>query len=346
MCKKEKVDDNIFFEKTGLSRSKHAVLVAKKVKSPRSGSKSAVFEKAKKRRSKKNVKIDIRKNTKLDENKQMYTYGLTKKCYGLCKLMLPIENFGIRSKVSGQLEARCSICNCLPRYDYGLEKKCIGDCGETLPIEKFKYKSKKTGQREGRCSKCIYAGLDKDEVKERWRRWYYERGGREWVHIYNFEYKARRNKLHREKCRNDPVYKLKCNIRNRIYDRLRHCGIRETDKIEYLGMSGQCYKEWIESQFTVKMKWENYGTYWEIDHTKPIASFDLSNDNEIYECFDWKNTRPLKVKENMCKNDKVDYKIIKEHRYTVEAFLWIKFDETGDYGDNDRKSYYTERLYA
>ena len=31
----------------------------------------------------------------------------------------------------------------------------------------------------------------------------------------------------------------------------------------------------------------------EIDHVKPILSFDVSNDEELKEAFNWKETKPL-----------------------------------------------------
>ena len=31
----------------------------------------------------------------------------------------------------------------------------------------------------------------------------------------------------------------------------------------------------------------------EIDHVKPICTFDLSKDEELGEAFNWKNTQPL-----------------------------------------------------
>ena len=46
------------------------------------------------------------------------------------------------------------------------------------------------------------------------------------------------------------------------------------------------------------MNWDNYGSYWEIDHIKPVNTFDLSKEKEILECFNYKNTRPLSVVEN------------------------------------------------
>ena len=46
------------------------------------------------------------------------------------------------------------------------------------------------------------------------------------------------------------------------------------------------------------MTFDNYGE-WHIDHVKPCSSFDLTNEQEIYECFNWKNIRPCWKKLNL-----------------------------------------------
>ena len=40
---------------------------------------------------------------------------------------------------------------------------------------------------------------------------------------------------------------------------------------------------------TPEMNWSNF----EIDHVKPICVFDISNDEELRECFNWKKTQLL-----------------------------------------------------
>jgi hypothetical protein len=54
------------------------------------------------------------------------------------------------------------------------------------------------------------------------------------------------------------------------------------------------------------MTWENQGKYWDFDHVKPCASFDLTKEEEIQKCFIWYNISPLEKKKNYVKNKKVD----------------------------------------
>ena len=44
---------------------------------------------------------------------------------------------------------------------------------------------------------------------------------------------------------------------------------------------------------------ENYGKIWTLDHTIPISSFNLSNENEKRKCFFWCNLRPMYIKDNL-----------------------------------------------
>lgn len=95
----------------------------------------------------------------------------------------------------------------------------------------------------------------------------------------------------------NPIFKLKENIRTRINLSLKgnNKGI-STSKL--LGCSISDYKLYLEKQFDNKMNWNNYGTYWEIDHIKELHKFDLTDAIQIKEAFHFSNTQPLTVKEN------------------------------------------------
>ena len=54
------------------------------------------------------------------------------------------------------------------------------------------------------------------------------------------------------------------------------------------------------------MTFDNYGTYWEIDHTIPLSAFNLLDETELLEAMHWTNLRPLKKEHNKSKFTKVD----------------------------------------
>ena len=76
--------------------------------------------------------------------------------------------------------------------------------------------------------------------------------------------------------------------------------------MKYLGCSMDQFYNWLEFQFYDNMNWSNYGKYWHVDHTLPVASFNFENEDEIIKCFNWKNLRPLRADKNISKSDKLD----------------------------------------
>jgi hypothetical protein len=61
----------------------------------------------------------------------------------------------------------------------------------------------------------------------------------------------------------------------------------------------------LELLFADGMTWENYGE-WHIDHIKPCSKFDLTDEQEQLECFNYKNLQPLWAKDNLSKGDKYE----------------------------------------
>ena len=76
--------------------------------------------------------------------------------------------------------------------------------------------------------------------------------------------------------------------------------------INILGCTLNFFKSWIELNFDKNMSWDNYGKYWDLDHIKPCASYNLNNSLELYECFNWSNYRPYEHIANIKKSNKID----------------------------------------
>jgi hypothetical protein len=120
---------------------------------------------------------------------------------------------------------------------------------------------------------------------------------------------------------NDYEFKLYSNIQSRIYMALNNNNIiKQFSTLEIIGCSIDFYKTWLEYQFDEKMNWDNHGDYWHIDHVKPCASFNLLNEIEVKECFNWKNVRPLEKFHNLSKNCKIDELLIHNHKKLAESF--------------------------
>lgn len=110
-----------------------------------------------------------------------------------------------------------------------------------------------------------------------------------------------------EKMKTDPVFKLERRMRCRIYQALTNQEQNKTERTwEYLDCTSTFFKRWMEFQLYDGMTLENYGEIWHVDHVKPCARFDLSKEEEINECFSWKNLKPLRAEKNLKKKDAIE----------------------------------------
>ncbi len=100
---------------------------------------------------------------------------------------------------------------------------------------------------------------------------------------------------------NDISRRLSTNIRSRLNKALK--GAYKVDSvIGSLGCSPEELKKHLESQFLPDMSWGNYSLKgWHIDHIKPLASFDLTNQVEFREACHYTNLQPLWAEDNLSK---------------------------------------------
>ena len=68
-------------------------------------------------------------------------------------------------------------------------------------------------------------------------------------------------------------------------------------------------KNHLEKLFTPEMTWENYGTYWSIDHKLPIAVFNFEKPEHIdfRLCWSLKNLQPMEKIANIKKSNKIEF---------------------------------------
>jgi len=111
---------------------------------------------------------------------------------------------------------------------------------------------------------------------------------------------ARMRKYVRKRRKTDPVFKLRMNLRSRLRAGLK-AGGRSPRLLRLIGCTWEDLLKHIESQFTDKMSWDNYGSYWHLDHIIPLAAFDLNNAEHLNACCHWTNLQPLEKSENLRK---------------------------------------------
>jgi hypothetical protein len=110
---------------------------------------------------------------------------------------------------------------------------------------------------------------------------------------------------HKTKYQTDLGYKIRHVTSSRISQALKTYNTLKLNRtIEYLGCNMEEYTQYLEQMFTPEMNWDNYGEYWEIDHIKPVDSFDLDIEENLNKCFHYLNTQPLEKTKNREKSNK------------------------------------------
>jgi hypothetical protein len=124
---------------------------------------------------------------------------------------------------------------------------------------------------------------------------------------------------YKKKQKNNVWYRFARNLRTRISRAIKsNIGATKASTLRQLiGCSIQALRIHLESQFTIEMSWENYGTYWHVDHKLPLSLFDLTKPEQQKIAFNFENLQPLRALENMRKSDKIGETSGREFRKVI-----------------------------
>ena len=183
-------------------------------------------------------------------------------------------------------------------------KKCA-KCNINYDLNHFpKDCSKKDGYKSY-CFPCNRQVVTKSTLKRKDKRHIENINNRETISEYNKSYYNKNKNVFQENYKRylqtNPSFKVIHNTRVRINKALK-LNLKYSSTEELLGCSLNEYKQYLENQFTPEMSWGNYGSYWDIDHIIPCASFNLDSLEAQKKCFIFTNTRPLSKIENQRKN--------------------------------------------
>lgn len=225
-----------------------------------------------------------------------------KKCTK-CGIVKPYSDFNLQSAAEDGHMWHCRSCESVAKHDYYIKnkEKILANVkkyekenyekARKCRIDRYRRNACDLGfrEKESRRHKEYYSRdieksrMSKKEASKRSR----DRG---W---YNDRAKYRQ--------KNDVNYALRRNISSRIRSALKNNGCKKNNRtIELLGCTIEKAREHLEKQFRIGMTWDNHGE-WHIDHIKPCASFDLTDQEQQKECFNYKNLQPLWAKENLSK---------------------------------------------
>jgi len=226
----------------------------------------------------------------------------------------------------------------------GIGKRRCTKCGEWKNLDELSNDTRRKDGKSSWCRKCSYIGKkdwrkrnhDKDlscaRAGYRRNRDREIRRSKNWQAKNETKYRQGRKDRCREigeyikrwrannpekastidKRRND---KRRSTAKGRLNDAIRHgiwgSIIRGSKSFrtwtELVSFTLMQLKRHLEKQFKPGMRWDNYGSVWEIDHKIPISAFNFETpeDSDFKRCWALKNLQPLPCSENRSKNDKL-----------------------------------------
>src|SRR5579864_2418006 len=90
----------------------------------------------------------------------------------------------------------------------------------------------------------------------------------------------------------DIQYRIAKNLRRRLKLALEG-NFKTGSAIKDLGCTIEFLTAYLQNKFYGKMTWDNYGTYWEIDHVNALWKFDLTKREEFLMAVNFTNLQPL-----------------------------------------------------
>ena len=237
-------------------------------------------------------------------------------------------------------------------FEFENIKRCNA-CKKVLKTSEFYLKRDKRAKRNNlraECKKCCYIKSriykeknigkwrlyaknyelkNKHKNKEKSKQWYQDNRERKlqqnekWKKNNYEKYKEIQRDLRRKRLKNDPLFKLSCNLRNRIWQAFNDKGYKKHSKSEnILGTDSNTLKKHIENQFTDDMSWDNFDKI-HIDHKIPIAA--ASTEFEVTALNHYTNLQPMWAEDNIRKSDKYNPEDFKKYMdwYKINIFKTI-----------------------
>lgn len=197
------------------------------------------------------------------------------------------------------------------------ESKTCKDCGENKLAENFHKNHARTDGLQNCCKNCQkkYNQENKNQYNQSRRKNYQT----------NPEVKKKAYKARNEKIKNNPSFKIRVRLSDRIGAAIRNCNpnsqkIHQT--ITLTGCSIDFLRKYLESLWTEGMSWDNYGLDgWHIDHIIPCCAFDLTTEENQRKCFHYTNLQPLWWYDNLAKSSKD--KLIKKNSMKIKKSVNI-----------------------
>lgn len=135
-------------------------------------------------------------------------------------------------------------------------------------------------------------------------------------------YAEKERKSAKEKYHSDPMFRLESVITTHVWSALKDFNkIKDKHFKEYVGVTREELKNWIESLMTEKMTWDNYGTYWVIQHIIPRAWKETIDD--VYKLNYYKNLIPYEFSPNGSLKDNIILSQLNDYHFTDKRMQYF-----------------------
>jgi hypothetical protein len=133
---------------------------------------------------------------------------------------------------------------------------------------------------------------------------------------YNHANRERWREINAYRMANDPNYRLGKSLRSNLVTAVKR-NAQTGSAIRDIGCSVDELKAYLATMFRDGMSWDNWRTIWQIDHIRPVMSFDLTDRAQFLQAAHYTNLQPLLVQVHRAKS-------VRERNYTmagVSAYL-------------------------
>lgn len=211
-----------------------------------------------------------------------------------------------------------------------MKTKICSKCGVEKEIKNFRKEKRTKIGLQSQCKQCEKEYRLKNREKQiKYMKEYYQKNKKELLQkskiyrdshkeekrlndkIYRETHKKERNKRDLKRKNEDPIYKLKCNVRCILKDSFRRKKLKKNMKgEEILGCTVEYFIRYLiktyENNYNEKWDWE-YLKNVHIDHVIPLAN--ARNEEDVIKLCHYSNLQLLKAKDNLDKKDKLDWSL-------------------------------------
>jgi len=209
---------------------------------------------------------------------------------------------------------KCELNKCIDKFrqyndiSYSSTcKKCLNDMDK---LRKTNLRKKKAENCLANCEKCNEEKALKEFSKL--KKFYKKKICLQCYPTFLKEQKT-------EWCKNERNTNMNYRIKKSLAARLRNVLDKKDTTMNYIGCNIQYFREWLEYNFTEEMNWDNYASFWSIDHIIPVCKFDLTIEDEKLKCWHWSNMMPVTINFNSSKKN-IDMKQINYIINKIEKF--------------------------